>query len=299
MRTGAWGTGLFALFALVLPLRYPSTALAQTAASASFRLTNQNLNGGFDRSTSATFVLLGCLDPESEAGGESTSASFRVFAGCAAFAAAGVCGNGVVELGEQCDDSNTMNGDCCSSGCQFEASSTICRAAVDVCDQAEQCTGSSGTCPADGVKPAGTSCTADANTCTRDECDGSGSLCTHPPDQSNPVCQPSFTDGAEAGSTEITSRSNPGCTGGMITVYDCGGPDAPPICFNGNDVVLGTAVKDINGNYVVTVPPLQLGQVIYVTDSCTTPPLVGPVVRIIQAAPAPALSPQMRWRCSR
>jgi cysteine-rich repeat protein len=31
-----------------------------------------------------------------------------------------VCGNGVVEPGEQCDDGNTDNGDGCSSTCQLE-----------------------------------------------------------------------------------------------------------------------------------------------------------------------------------
>lgn len=33
-----------------------------------------------------------------------------------------VCGNGVVETEEQCDDSNTLSGDCCSSMCNFELS---------------------------------------------------------------------------------------------------------------------------------------------------------------------------------
>jgi len=32
-----------------------------------------------------------------------------------------VCGNGTIESGEQCDDSNTVNGDGCSSTCQTEA----------------------------------------------------------------------------------------------------------------------------------------------------------------------------------
>jgi len=39
------------------------------------------------------------------------------------FAAAGTCGNGTVECGEQCDDGNTLGGDCCSATCQNE---TIC-----------------------------------------------------------------------------------------------------------------------------------------------------------------------------
>jgi cysteine-rich repeat protein len=36
-------------------------------------------------------------------------------------AAIPVCGNNVIEAGEQCDDGNTQNGDCCSSTCQNEA----------------------------------------------------------------------------------------------------------------------------------------------------------------------------------
>jgi cysteine-rich repeat protein len=32
-----------------------------------------------------------------------------------------MCGNGCVEPGEECDDGNTLDGDCCSSSCQFEA----------------------------------------------------------------------------------------------------------------------------------------------------------------------------------
>jgi cysteine-rich repeat protein len=33
---------------------------------------------------------------------------------------AATCGDGVIESGEQCDDGNTQDGDCCSSSCQFE-----------------------------------------------------------------------------------------------------------------------------------------------------------------------------------
>jgi cysteine-rich repeat protein len=34
---------------------------------------------------------------------------------------AGTCGNGALDAGEQCDDGNTANGDCCSAACQIEA----------------------------------------------------------------------------------------------------------------------------------------------------------------------------------
>ncbi len=53
------------------------------------------------------------------------------FRGITGFAAAGesygsVCGNTIIESGEQCDDGNTANGDCCDSGCQWEPNTQIC-----------------------------------------------------------------------------------------------------------------------------------------------------------------------------
>jgi cysteine-rich repeat protein len=65
-----------------------------------------------------------------------------------------LCGNGTLDPGEQCDDGNNTNGDCCSSSCQFEPSTTVCRSSAGVCDLAETCTGSSGTCPADAKSTA-------------------------------------------------------------------------------------------------------------------------------------------------
>ena len=56
------------------------------------------------------------------------------------------CGNGVLEAGEECDDGNTIDGDCCSQVCRFE--------------------------------PSGGPCTDDGDRCTTDRCDGSGT-CEH------------------------------------------------------------------------------------------------------------------------
>src|SRR5262245_54392285 len=55
-----------------------------------------------------------------------------------------VCGDTILDAGEQCDDGNTVGGDCCDPTCQFEAAGTVCRAAVDACDVAETCTGTDG-----------------------------------------------------------------------------------------------------------------------------------------------------------
>jgi cysteine-rich repeat protein len=57
-----------------------------------------------------------------------------------------LCGDGIVEGSEDCDDGNTNDGDCCSSTCQFE--------------------------------PSGSPCESDGNVCTDDECDGAGT-CEH------------------------------------------------------------------------------------------------------------------------
>jgi len=56
-----------------------------------------------------------------------------------------VCGNNVLEAGEDCEA-----GDCCDpDNCQFEAVATECRASVDACDPSEACDGGSADCRAD------------------------------------------------------------------------------------------------------------------------------------------------------
>jgi uncharacterized delta-60 repeat protein len=59
---------------------------------------------------------------------------------------AGDCGNGTLEPGEECDDGNTLDGDCCSQQCTLDA--------------------------------AGTACTSDGDACTNDQCDAGGT-CGH------------------------------------------------------------------------------------------------------------------------
>ncbi len=57
------------------------------------------------------------------------------------------CANGTTDAGEECDDGNRFDGDCCSGFCRFESP--------------------------------GSACAADANLCTDDVCNGTGQ-CTHP-----------------------------------------------------------------------------------------------------------------------
>ena len=88
------------------------------------------------------------------------------------------CGNGVVEVGETCDDGNTDPGDCCSATCQIESAGTVCRASAGTCDVAETCDGIADSCPVDAFEPITTVCRSAAGVCDApDSCDGATASC--------------------------------------------------------------------------------------------------------------------------
>eukprot|EP00698_Gefionella_okellyi_P016157 TRINITY_DN4605_c0_g2_i1.p1 TRINITY_DN4605_c0_g2~~TRINITY_DN4605_c0_g2_i1.p1 ORF type:complete len:692 (+),score=130.00 TRINITY_DN4605_c0_g2_i1:146-2221(+) len=89
----------------------------------------------------------------------------------ATFVASPQCGNGVVEVGEQCD-----GGPCCTSSCLFTQSDYICRTSSGVCEQDSYCRGNAISCPANAYRAAGESCSPGA--CAMDStCSGSGIEC--------------------------------------------------------------------------------------------------------------------------
>ncbi|KAH7321120.1 ADAM protease ADM-B [Stachybotrys elegans] len=93
-----------------------------------------------------------------------------------------LCGNGIVELGEECDcggeqgcgnnpccDAATCqfvgsavcdptSEECCTDQCRYAGRNTVCRASTGECDPAETCSGNSGTCPTDEHLDNGASC---------------------------------------------------------------------------------------------------------------------------------------------
>jgi hypothetical protein len=90
-----------------------------------------------------------------------------------------MCGNGIVEAGEDCDpgkDSSSiccnsttckftsgsvcdpLSSQCCTSKCTFAPPTQVCRPSKDSqCDAAEMCTGNSSACPSDVTAPNGKS----------------------------------------------------------------------------------------------------------------------------------------------
>lgn len=87
-----------------------------------------------------------------------------------------LCGDGIITSPtEQCDDSNTNNGDCCSSTCQFESSGSTCSDG-NACTSADTCDGA-GTCD-----PGTPVVCNDNDPCTQDTCNtGSGCVFTAAP----------------------------------------------------------------------------------------------------------------------
>src|SRR5438128_5747024 len=126
-----------------------------------------------------------------------------------------ICGNGVVDLGEQCDDGNLVAGDCCSPTCQFEPAGQACAnnpcISGSTCDGAAACVGGTpNTLPCNDGNACTTvdTCAAgvcvggpppncnDGNVCTTDTCDpatGSVTTPTTPPCADRNPCTPGHT----------------------------------------------------------------------------------------------------------
>ena len=131
-----------------------------------------------------------------------------------------LCGNGIIEGTETCDDGNTANGDCCSSTCQYESASTVCRASAGACDVAETCTGSSAPCPADSKSTA--QCRASAGVCDiAESCDGISNNCPADAFQSSStLCR------ASAGVCDVVEQ----CTGSSAACPTDGFVTAGTVC---------------------------------------------------------------------
>ena len=88
-------------------------------------------------------------------------------------AACPVCGDGNVDLGEECDDGNTQDGDCCSSSCVVEPNGSPCDDGL-FCTGVETC--SAGVCQSSGDPCSG----ADGDSHCSESCDEGADDCSAP-----------------------------------------------------------------------------------------------------------------------
>ena len=88
---------------------------------------------------------------------------------------AAVCGNGQLESGEECDDGNILDGDCCSSICAFEPTGSSCDDGL-FCNVGETCDGA-GACGGGGAPDCD-----DGVGCTVDSCNEGADACVNAPD---------------------------------------------------------------------------------------------------------------------
>jgi hypothetical protein len=152
-----------------------------------------------------------------------------------------LCGNNVIDApagsgySEQCDlgAANGLSTSCCTSSCQFRAGAQTCRTSAGQCDVAEQCSGSSATCPSDGFVSAATVCRTSGGMCdTAENCPGNGPSC--PADSFVASTVECRSSGGLCDPAENCTGSSANCPGDAKSSSVCrtaAGPcDNPEIC---------------------------------------------------------------------
>jgi len=115
-----------------------------------------------------------------------------------------VCGNGVVEAPEECDDGGEAPGDGCDENCRLECGNQRPDPGEE-CDDGNRRDGDccSAACT---LEPAGTACWSDGKPCTVDQCNGAG-VCQHINQDGAPCDDGLFCNGTDT------------CQGGLCTQH--------------------------------------------------------------------------------
>ena len=155
-----------------------------------------------------------------------------------------VCGNGVVEPGEDCDDSNTADGDCCSSMCLFEPAASPCDDSVsctetDGCDGAGVCGGTAN----DGL-------CEDLNICTDDSCDA--------------LLDCQFAPNTVACDDGVSCTGNDSCSSGA-----CAGVPSEDLCNDLNLCTTDSCDPILDCQYLFNDRPCDDGISCTASDTCS------------------------------
>ncbi|MBW2398913.1 MAG: alkaline phosphatase family protein, partial [Deltaproteobacteria bacterium] len=172
-----------------------------------------------------------------------------------------VCGDWVVSAGEDCDDGNTADGDCCSSTCSYETPGSPCDDG-DACTSPDTCDGA-GSCDAgapvvcddslfcNGVEScdSGLGCQAgsppncdDGTFCTDDSCDEGLTQCVNAVVHGN-CSNGLFCDGDETCDPALDCQAGTpvDCNDGLLCTDDA--------CIEATDQCANTPVVCDNGSF--------------------------------------------------
>src|SRR5690606_27408503 len=136
-----------------------------------------------------------------------------------------ICGNGVVEGSEQCDDGNEVDDDGCTRECEFTCTENIHCADDDVCDGAEVCNTETHTCEEGTPAADGTACETETGVvcfmggCITPEC---GNSVVEPGEQCDDGMNGDDDDGC-TDACEVTCTTEADCShlDGQCTVGAC------------------------------------------------------------------------------
>ncbi len=201
---------------------------------------------------------LGLIPPSDVVVGAPIRASDIITIRSAVDAVPTLCGNGVLNAGEQCDDGNTNPGDGCSATCTCEYSAWT----DDSCG--------AGSCNASEMRQTRTSLSAqctNVNQCVASgSCGGGGGpVCSDRPTP-NPSCSCVGTETCWGGTWQFSlDTSGTGCTTNSCPGGSGSGCSAPTECvgqINGNCTEIGSACPVADGS------PCIVGNGSYSMSSC-------------------------------
>ena len=169
------------------------------------------------------------------------------------FAYVDTCGNGTLDAGEECDDGNRADGDCCSSSCTVVAAGTACDDG-NLCTHSDTCDGSGSCVGADPVV-----CSSASGQCgTAGSCDPATGACVGGPAPAGTPC-----DDGDLCTQSDTCDGNGSCVGADPVVCTGGGSGqcaGPGTCDPATGACVGNAVPDGT--------PCDDGDTCTVGDSC-------------------------------